>query len=162
VPRFCRAVHRSGSTTDGVLWRGPDHEPLILDVPGQEFVFPQAVNDRGDVVGWANGPLGEQAIVWLAPDYEAVDITPPSARYAHAYDINDRRQVVGLVGAADNEWAFRWDPRTDRVVDLRGFGGTSARALGIDERGIAFGYAEIRSDERINHAAVFVTRPGRR
>jgi len=156
----------SGAVMGAVSWVGPDHRPVGLAGLGAPYTFAYDINDRGDIVGGiSGGHPGERAIVWLAPAYEPLDITPPDAPYGVAYGINDRRQVVGLVGETDREWAFRWDARSGQVVDLGGLGGSNARALAINERGVAVGWASTgdvtSTGYPISHATAFVARPGR-
>jgi probable HAF family extracellular repeat protein len=158
----------SGTTMGAVMWTGPDHRPVgLAGSPLDPYAFARDINERGDIVGaTTGGPSGDRATVWLAPAYQPLDITPTDSWYGSAFGINDRRQVVGLVGETDHrEWAFRWDARTGRLVDLGGLGGTTARALAINDRGIAVGYAETgevnANGSLISHAAAFVTPPRR-
>jgi probable HAF family extracellular repeat protein len=118
-----------------VIWQydvaDPDSRPTIQELPIPEGFFtavPTAVNDIGDVVGYAGSPnIDAHAILWRAGN--AIDLGVwPGGHYSVANGINDIGQVVGTgTVAADNlDHALMWmtlpvtctaDLNHDAVVD---------------------------------------------
>jgi hypothetical protein len=83
-----------------VKWM-PDNTLIELHNMSSGFVVPNAINNRGDIVG--TGMLaGPRAVLW-SEDYGSIDLnnllTPEQARHWElrlAVDINDNRQIIGL------------------------------------------------------------------
>jgi probable HAF family extracellular repeat protein len=82
--------------------------------PNSLEVQAKAINDRGDVVGFAdtaNGNGPQRAILWKGGRTEgAVDLgVLPGYVASEAYGVNDRRVVVGvLYDRQDRQFPFRW------------------------------------------------------
>ena len=96
----------------------------ILTSPraGAAEVQAKALNDRGDVVGFADGKGGSQpthAILWKRGE-RAVDLgVLPGYVASEAYGINNRRVVFGLLyDAQERTFPFRWE--AGRMTVLNG------------------------------------------
>ena len=75
-------------------------------------VWPAAINNRGQVVGWGDTPAGEtHGILWQ--DGIAVDLGKlPGSKYSYATGINERGDIVGVsesatVSPASVRWIHR-------------------------------------------------------
>jgi hypothetical protein len=100
----------------------------ILRSPAGAEVQAKALNDRGDIVGFA----GDHAVIWKHGG-RARDLgLPPGYASAEAYGINDRRVVVGVVyDEQGRTFPFRW--ARGRTTLLRGPHGRRRQAL-VPER----------------------------
>lgn len=114
ISGICDQAAGRFSAISNVLWK--DGEPTELgDFGGVAWNTPMAINDRGDVVGFANrsegdgGELVPRAFLWI----EGQGIRPlgtlPDHVTSQALGINERRQIVGQsCDAAGNCRAFIW------------------------------------------------------
>jgi probable HAF family extracellular repeat protein len=102
-----------------------------------EFVVADAMNAGGQAVGSAGvfGPNMERRIhPFLWEDGRMRDLTPDAVGYNGAGDISDAGHVVGALMRSDAEaHAFIW--KDGRLQDLGTFGGRSASAVAVDDRG---------------------------
>lgn len=116
----------------------------ILKSPraGSTEVQAKGLNDRGDVVGFADGKDGTfRAILWKGGKVaSAVDLgVLPGYVSSEAYGINDDRVVLGLLyDKQDRTFPFRW--KDGRMTVLRGPDGRRRQAdvqdrNAINERG---------------------------
>jgi uncharacterized membrane protein len=98
----------------------------------------KALNDRGDVVGFADGRNGSRpihAILWKkGKRSRAVDLGVPRGYVAsEAYGINDDRVVFGLLyDRRERMFPFRW--RNGRMRVLKGPNGRRQQAAVIPDR----------------------------
>lgn len=78
----------------GMKWTGRGSRPVVLaTVEGGLQPWPQAINDRGLIVGWEWPPNRDMAAVaWTSPSHVQILPLDPAGR---AYDVNDRGQIVG-------------------------------------------------------------------
>jgi probable HAF family extracellular repeat protein len=96
----------------------------ILKSPraGSHEVQAKALNDRGDVVGFADGRDDTfHAILWKRGNVtEAVDLgVPPGYVSSEAYGVNNHRVVFGLLyDKRERTFPFRW--KAGRMTVLRG------------------------------------------
>ena len=116
----------------------------ILKSPraGSEEVQAKAMNDRGDIVGFADGRDGtDHAILWKGGKVaRAVDLgVLPGYASSEAYGVNDDRVVFGLLyDRRQRTFPFRW--QDGRMTVLRGPDGRRQQAdvpdrNAINERG---------------------------
>jgi probable HAF family extracellular repeat protein len=102
--------------------------------PSSQEVQVKALNDRGDVVGFAdseNGSGAIHAILWKGGSAaDTVDLgVLPGYVSSEAYGVNDQRVVFGLLyDAQDRTFPFRW--RDGRMTVLRGPSGRRQQASG--------------------------------
>lgn len=130
--------------------------------------FATGVNNRGQVVGWAettvedptcNAEDGDQvlqfrAVVW-EPKMDTIRELPPlpGDSTSAATAINDRGQVVGISGDCDvavgrfsARHAVLWD--RGRVIDLGNLGGVSWHTpMAINQRGDVVGFSNPPGDD---------------
>ena len=92
----------------------------------------KAINDRGDVVGFADSRNGQgrvHAILWKGGTVEgAVDLgVLPGYVSSEAYGVNDKRVVFGLLYTKNERTVpFRWE--SGRMTVLKGRTGVSCTA----------------------------------
>ena len=105
-----------------------------------------AINDLGDVIGWAEfqGPsfrTPERAALWPAGTGTLVDLgtLPTAAARSVARDINNARQIVGTAYGDDGtRRGFRWEQGA--MTELQPLeGDTDSEAFAINERGDILG-----------------------
>ena len=123
--------------------------------PGSHEVQAKALNDRGDVVGFADGRNGTyRALLWKrGKAAEAVDLgVLPGYVSSEAYGINNHRVVFGLLyDKQERTFPFRW--KAGRMTVLRGPHGRVQRAAvpdrnAINERGEITATLLIAGDRR--------------
>lgn len=147
----------TGHVCRGFVWE--NGAMRALPVLGGENGFATGVNDRGEVVGWAettvhdptcNTPqvLQFRAVQWDARTHRAHELRPLRGDSTSAATaINDRGQVVGISGKCDvavGEFSARhsviWDHgRPERIDD---FGGVAWNTpMAINDEGDVVGFA---------------------
>jgi YVTN family beta-propeller protein len=73
---------------------------LAFDPPGSVDTVPQAVNDRGEIVGRFRDSAGVVHAYLRQGDGSFVTIDPPGSMFTVAFDINDAGTIVGIWQAA--------------------------------------------------------------
>ena len=138
----------------------------ILESPraGSREVQAKALNDRGDIVGFADGTDGTyRAILWKGGQVaSAVDLgVLPGYVSSEAYGVNNDRVVFGLLyDRKERSFPFRWED--GRMTVLRGPNGRIQQAAvpdrnAINERGEMAGTLIVAGHRR----AVRWTRKGK-
>lgn len=117
-----------------------------------------AVNKTGTAVGisekYINGVrVGESAVRWEGSGVEAAELIGLSdGASSFAYDVNEAGTAVGLSfksvdGVFVGSRGVRWDGSSNTATELGNLGlssdgTTSARALAVNDQGVAVGYAQ--------------------
>jgi probable HAF family extracellular repeat protein len=156
-----------------VLWENGTVTDIYPDAPAQWWNTPTAINQRGDVVGFAGDPAFVEgdilhAFMWTRDDgirlLKPLRNRTPEHVHSEAYGINERRQVVGVSCDADfvDCRAAIWD-RGNTPTDLNELkGGFSARlesAKDINNNGEITGRAIDATGVRTAYLAVPVSNP---
>ncbi|PSL51784.1 putative HAF family extracellular repeat protein [Saccharothrix carnea] len=121
--------------TQALRWEGSG--VTVLSTDGGVAGNRQALNERGDVVGWTREFNGDRkAVLWPAGG-KPVDLGVPSPSEAVA--INERGDVVGWTSAdnPDAPRAFLW--RNGKVVYLGSLGGAHSLPAALNDRGTIVG-----------------------
>jgi probable HAF family extracellular repeat protein len=130
-------------------------------LPGDASSVAQAINARGDVVGWSNGPNGTRAFVYTdAGGMVALPGLPDRPR-AVARDINDVGDIVGSAnaGGVDPGHAVLW--RGGSVEDLGTLAtGSYSEAWGINNFGQVVGSSNIDGGSFGVHAFLYTAADG--
>jgi probable HAF family extracellular repeat protein len=149
-------IPANGHVCLGFVWDGVMR---ALPTLGGENGFAAGVNDRGDVVGWAETPVHDstchtpqvlqfRAVRWEARTLAAHQLRPfPGDSASAATAINDQGQVVGISGKCDVAVGRRsatravlWDG--DRIVDLGNLGGDFWQTpMAINNHGDVVGFS---------------------
>ncbi|WP_447006777.1 hypothetical protein ACRAKI_10050 [Saccharothrix isguenensis] len=118
--------------TVALRWEGDG--VTVLAENGRVAHGAQALNERGDAVGWSVGADGfQRAVLWPA-DGKEVDLGVPAPSEAIA--INERGDVVGVTSDGSSR-AFLW--RAGRVTYLDSLGGTYSAPVAINNHGVVVG-----------------------
>lgn len=152
-----------------------------LPTLGGENGFATGVNDRGQVVGWAetlvrdptcNAPqvLQFRAVIWEPKEKEVTQLHPlPGDSTSAATAINNRGQVVGISGKCDvavGEFsaahAVLWEH--GQVKDIGNLGGVAWNTpMDINEAGDVVGFSDLTGDADGNsnaHAFLWTKKNG--
>lgn len=163
----------------GFVWRHGAMTPL--PTLGGNNSFATGVNNRGEVVGWAETPVHDptcntdrqvlqfRAVVWEPRRGMMKQLRPyPGDSTSAATAINNRGQVVGISGACDMavgrfsaRHAVLWE--NGRVIKLGSFGGVAWNTpMAISESGEVVGFADTTgdSDGSFNARAFLWTKRG--
>jgi probable HAF family extracellular repeat protein len=101
-----------------VLWENGTVTDIYPDAPAPWWNTPTAINQRGDVVGFAGDPAFVEgdvlhAFIWTREDgirqLKPLQHRTPEHVDSEAYGINEARQVVGVSCGADGCRAVIWD-----------------------------------------------------
>ena len=144
-----------------VLWRNGEIIDLGTLPEGGNESFATAVNNRGQVVGWAVNtvpdpfsfvgfPTQTRAFLWQKGKME--DIGTLGGPDAIAGLINDRGQVTGPSYTADVDpvtgvpvvHPFLWED--GKMIDLGSLGGTDCEPTGMNQRGQVIGQSTLAGD----------------
>ena len=134
-------VSNTAVSTHAVLWR--DGLAFDLGTLGGANSFGIGVNNRTQVVGWAEPPLGQPAHAFLWQHHAMQDLSP-SGTSGVGMAISDRGQVVGqLVLSGGCSDPFLWD--AGEMIDLNtrlvGSAAIHGYARAINNRGQILGDA---------------------
>jgi probable HAF family extracellular repeat protein len=149
----------TGHTCVGFVWRHGEMEPL--PTLGGSNGFAAGVNNRGQVVGWAENEVFDEscvepqqlqfrAVVWGPRKGQLRELAPfPGDSTSAATAINDRGQVVGIsgacgtaVGGVSAAHALLWEG--SRVTELGNLGALAwVTPMAINNRGEVVGFARV-------------------
>lgn len=133
---------------DGIYRALPD-----LSNTGFPFSIPNAVNERGDVVGASTAASGRRAVLWW--NEVIFDLGTLGGLESEAHDLDEAGRIVGSADLPDGRSvAALWLPRTDggplhvslpehRALAIVDLGGPFAVANGINEGGQVVGGASV-------------------
>jgi probable HAF family extracellular repeat protein len=135
-----KAINEAGvvvGNRDTLALRWAGDGVTVLSTASAVANGPQAINERGDVVGWTTETgIVRRATLWPVGG-KPVDLGVPGPSEAVA--VNDRGDVIGWT-AADNlnaPRAFLW--RNGKFAYLSSLGGTHSRPTALNERGLIVG-----------------------
>jgi probable HAF family extracellular repeat protein len=169
----------SDRTCVGFVWENGVME--ALPTLGGDHGFATSVNDRGQVVGWAETTVEDptctgtqvlqfRAVMWEPRKDRMVELPPlPGDSTSAATAINQRGQVVGISGECDiavgrfsARHAVLWEH--GQVREIGNLGGVSWHTpMAINDRGDVVGFSNPPGDEdgSFNARAFLFTRDGR-
>jgi probable HAF family extracellular repeat protein len=156
ISGICSNAVGEYSAAHAVLWEGGRAIDLG-NIGGVAWTTPMALNERGDVVGFAN-PAGTdppndfnvRAFIWTREDGMRNLGTLPGDATSQALGINECRQVVGVSCGASCR-AFIWEDgaMTDmNELVASGSGETLRIAADINDRGEITGQTVNANNER--------------
>lgn len=120
VTGYSRAT--PNGVNSAVVWNGSTLIDLGSLVPDRRSSNAEAINNAGQVAGWAQVDWGySQAFLWEGST--AINLGTLGGLIAAAYDVNNRGQVVGFsntvsLGASH---AFLWDRAQGGMLDLNSY-----------------------------------------
>jgi probable HAF family extracellular repeat protein len=148
----------------GFVWRRGHATPPLVPFQGGDNSQPQAMNDRGDVSGYAENGVQDstcappqvlqfRGAVWGHKGGQPQELSPiGSDPDSVAFDINNRGQVVGASGicgdanSSSNAFhAVMWNRGSPTNLGSLG-GAINNVALSLNERGDAVGFSDLPSD----------------
>jgi probable HAF family extracellular repeat protein len=147
------------SARRAVLW---EHgRPIdIGNLGGKSWNTSMDINDRGDIVGFANvpgeaddrGDFNARAFLWTREDgVQNLGLLRPDDAFSQAFAINDRRQVVGLSCGADGCRAFVWQDGAMKDLNALvgpGYPNRLLAAQDINDDGVITGRAQLAGTTR--------------
>jgi len=140
------------SATHAVLWNAAGTPHDLGQIGGSQWNTPLAINDRGEIAGFANVPGGTtpaslhpHAFIWTAATGMRDLGTLPGDVLSEGLGLNDRGQIVGTSCQAHftNCRAFLWQDGTMINLDslVADHGATLVNASDINDRGTITGAA---------------------
>jgi probable HAF family extracellular repeat protein len=113
-----------------------------------------AVNDAGEVVGWAHRVDNSMhAFSWTTAN-GITDVGTLGGPYSVAAAVNATGQIVGYAATATSQrHAFAWDPDGGVLIDLGPSGSAFSQALDVNAGGDVAGFAN--SAAGLSHATLF-------
>jgi probable HAF family extracellular repeat protein len=121
-----------------VVWDARNHIRDIDTFDSQVSSRAYAINNRGQVVGLADG----RPFIWDAHT-GMVDLELPGTGLGYPYDINDSGVVVGTwIQSTNRGVPFKWS-KAEGLTELDLLGGTSGKAASINNRGEIVGFVVI-------------------
>src|SRR5256885_40212 len=141
ISGICDQAVGRHSAKHAVLWENGTVTDIYPDAPAQWWNTPTAINQRGDVVGFAGDPAFVEgdllhAFMWTKEDgirqLKPLKHRTPEHVDSEAYGINEARQVVGVSCDADQVdcRAVIWD-HSSNPTDLNDFKGGYSGVLAI-------------------------------
>lgn len=154
----------TGHICRGFVWERGVMKPL--PTLGGTHGFATGVNERGQVVGWAENTVADatcnapqvlqfRAVLWDTNRDKIAELPPLLGdTVSAATAINDRGQVVGISGICDNavgrfsaRHAVLWE-KNGTATDIGSLGGVSWNTpMAINHRGDVVGFANLPGDE---------------
>jgi probable HAF family extracellular repeat protein len=148
----------------GFVWRQGRAGPPLVPFQGGDNSQPQAMNDRGDISGYAENGVQDstctppqvlqvRGAIWGRKGGQPQELSPiGSDPDSVGFDINNRGQVVGASGVCGDAnspsnafHAVMWNRGSP--MDLGSLGGAiNNAALSLNERGDAVGFSDLPSD----------------
>jgi probable HAF family extracellular repeat protein len=127
-----------GTASGQAVYR--DGQVIPLALPGGGAIFGQAINDAGQVTGWAGGSdRTNHGVIW-SDNGQVVDMGNLGGRWMQPRAINNTDMVVGAgATAAGLGHGFVWQNGTLR--DVGTLGGDQSALLGVNNLGEAVGYS---------------------
>jgi probable HAF family extracellular repeat protein len=157
----------AGHTCVGFLWR--DNKMTALPTLGGNNGFATAINDRGEIVGWAENKTHDptcvspqvlqfEAVIWGPKKGQIMQLSPfGNDPDGAATGINDQGQVVGISGICQNavgnlsaKHALLWVNGVP--TDLGNLGGVAWNTpMAINNRGQVVGFSDRQGDKNGNN-----------
>ncbi len=137
----------------------PDNGFTLIGDLGGACCLPRAINDAGQVVGYAETSEPDQFHAFLWTQQTGIqDLTPDHEGTTSAWDINSLGHVVGAFEAADgNNHAFFWTPESG-LLDIVPLEGWTSRASGINSQDQVVG--QLRDPSGVSHAFLWTADSG--
>jgi len=143
---------RSANRLHSVLWQ--DGKPTDLGVLDGQWVYPVALNDRGQVIGTTNIKGHRRPFLWQAGKMR--DLGTLGGREAEPTAINNVGQVIGRSSRPSGaRHAFVWENGT--MTDLGTLGGRDSHPAAINDHGQIVGSATLR--DTTTHAVLWTRHP---
>jgi probable HAF family extracellular repeat protein len=135
---FATAVNLSGQVVGDAghhafFWSATTGIIDLGGLPGGTVSHATAINDEGQVVGWAETASGSQRAFSWTRRGGMVDLGTLGGVASSASAINDEGQVVGWADTTSGQDAFSWT-LSGGMVDVGSLGG-AAQAFGVDANG---------------------------
>jgi probable HAF family extracellular repeat protein len=168
---FCGFKPSTGLTCQGFLWQDGVMSPLAT--LGGNNSYATGVNNRGQVVGWAENSTQDpncsppairfhiEAVLWGPKAGEIEELPPfPGDTVGGATGINDRAQIIGASGPCSYPTArgVLWQGET--VTDLGSLGGVlNTIPWAINSAGVVVGQSNLSGDTT-EHAFIWTKNTG--
>jgi probable HAF family extracellular repeat protein len=145
-------TNRSVNRVHSVFWE--DGKPTDLGVLDGQWVFPVALNDRGQVIGMTTVKGHRHSFLWQAGKMR--DLGTLGGEEAEPTAINNAGQVIGRSSRPSGaRHAFVWENGT--MTDLGTLGGRDSYPVAINDQGQIVGSATLNN--RTTHAVLWTQQP---
>ncbi len=109
-------------------------------LPNHGNSFPEAINDRGQVLGYALATPTRTAFVWTDGEVRTLPFLNPQEPSAIPSDLNNNGDAVGWSAMSFNGHAVLW-PAEGGVIDLDPPGANDSFANALNDSRLVVGFA---------------------
>ena len=120
-----------------------DGEPVDIGTLGGSIASAVGVNDKGDIVGFAETTVPGQTRAFLYRDNEMVDLGTLGGFWSNANSINNKGEIVGRSVLADGVSIRGFYYYNGQMENIGTLGGNSSVAVDINDRGDIVGFSRI-------------------
>jgi len=128
----------------GFVYSIPAQQFRMLTVSGDTNLTAAAINNEGDIAGFATNASGTVEAFLARPNSRAIKLSYPGSASTQAFGVNDGDEVVGDYtvgqGSAAETHGFTWTPGTGFETVDAPLGAAATTINGVNDRGVLVGF----------------------